>query len=181
MKPFSKLGFLHLTRLSKPVADRAIYRMVRKQSFRSIVEVGLGDGTRCLNLIRLANQFCGQPVRYTGIDLFEARDPSQPPLKLIEMHKVLKATPAKVQLVPGELGSALVRIANSHLRTDLVIVSFGYDSEALDQSIRFVPRMLHSGSQFLIQRAPEQEFESLNRLEIERWAEESTDSVAKAA
>lgn len=183
MKPMSAFRFFCLTRFGKPVEDRAVYSAIRSGKFRSIIEIGLGDGSRAEKLIQVANKFAVTgTIRYTGVDLFEAREEAQSKLSYREMHKRLSNMEAKVQLVPGDLASAITRIANSHVRTDLILISAGHDAEALAESWMYFPRMLHAGSTVLIQRLSGQKFQSLSRLEIEKLATGGDrESVAKAA
>ncbi len=174
MKPMSLPRFFQLSRLSRPVCDRVIYRAIKKHRIRSILEVGLGTGERALNMIKVAQRFAeGSPVRYTGIDLFEGRKASQVQLPLITAHKELNRLKAKTQLVPGEPNQTIPRIANSHLRTDLIVISAGYDPVSLERSWFYVPRMIHAHSIVFLQ-APDgfdQPFEVLNRLQIEKLAD----------
>ena len=166
VKKISSFQFFKMTWLDKPVADRSIYKLIKRREIRSIVEVGLGDGSRCEKLIAVAQKFTEEKVRYTGVDLFDARQ-SSTPLKLIEMHRRLKGVDAKTQLVPGDIGSALPRIANSHLRTDLILISSGFDRDQFSEVKSFLPRMLHASSIVLLQTKEEAEFKKLSRLEIE--------------
>ena len=167
---------------SKPICDRAIYQLIRKHKFRSIVEIGLEDGARSGNMIRIAKKFGVSPnVRYTGVDLFDARDSSQVNLPLIEVHRRLKGENTKTQLVPGDIRTAIPQIANSHVRTDLIVISAGFDEASLDASWLYFPRMLHSGSLVLIQHTPGGKFDCMNRLEIEKVADRQTGSKAVAA
>lgn len=141
--------------MSKPACDRAIYQQVKKLRARSIVEIGLGDGVRTERIVQVAQKFgAGQTVKYTGIDLFDGRPEDQSPLKLIEMHKRLTMLGIKPQLVPGNLMASIQRIANSHTRTDLMIVSAGFDQTELESSWFFVPRMLCAGSILMLQNEP---------------------------
>lgn len=167
MKPVSSFRFFKMTWLDKPVCDRAVYKLIKQRQIRSIVEVGLGDGKRCEQLIAVAQKFSEEKVRYTGIDLFDARE-SSTPLKLIDMHRRLKGIDAKTQLVPGDLGSALPQIANSHLRTDLILISAGFDREQFSTVKSFFPRMLHASSLVLVQSKEDGEFKKISRLEIEK-------------
>lgn len=182
VKPLSTLSYMHLTMIAKPTCDRAIYKLIRKHQYRSFVEIGLQDGTRCQNMIRVARKFgVSTNVRYTGVDQFDARDEHESKLSLIEMHRKLKSLDAKTQLVPGDIQPAIARIANSHVRTDLIVISSGFDAEALDASWMFFPRMLHSGSTVLIQRTPNSQFESMNRLQIEKLADNQPRNKSLAA
>ena len=166
MKLISSLRFFKMTWLDKPVADRAVYKLIKQRQIRSIIEVGLGDGTRCEKLIAVAQKFSEEKVRYTGVDLFDARE-SSTPLKLIDMHRRLKPFDAKTQLVPGDIGAALPRIANSHLRTDLILISAGFERDQFSEVKSFLPRMLHASSLVLVQTKADAPFKMLSRLEIE--------------
>lgn len=169
MKRLSFFSNLMLTRFSKPVEDRVIYRLIQQNQYESILEIGLGDGKRLEKMLQVAHTFSNsENLRYTGVDLFDAR-PNHP-LKLIDMHRVTRGLPAKTQLVPGDLATAIRKIANSHLRTDLVIFSAGFESDQLTDVAEFLPRMLHSNSRLLIQHQPGGTFEVLNRLDVERMS-----------
>ncbi len=175
MKPMSAFRFFCLATFGKPASDRSIYKAMRQSKFQSIVEFGLGDGTRAENMIQVAKKFAVTGhVKYTGIDQFEGRDSSQPKLPLREMHKRLSTLEAKVQLVPGDAHSALTRIANSHVRTDLILISAGQDELSLSESWFYFPRMLHAGSLVLIQHQPGSAFQALSRLEIEKRVDQKS-------
>ena len=181
MKPLSSLGYFNLTMLAKPACDRQIFKVIRKNKFRSIVEVGMGDGTRVEKMIRVARKFAISPsLRYTGVDSFDARATGDP-LPLIKMHRKLNFQDVKTQLVPGNLASAIARIANSHVRTDLIVISSGYSESDLESSWFYMPRMLHSSSLVLVQSRENGEFKSLNRLQIEKLADNRQDQRSIAA
>ena len=177
MKPLSTLGFYQLTLLSKPAADRTVYQLIKKNKFHSFLEVGMGTGTRCQQILRVADKFSSKPIRYTGIDLFDARPEGT--FKLIDMHKKLKAFDAKTQLVPGPVGPSIERIANSHLRTDLIIISAGAQKSELESVVSFFPRMLHANSLVVIQSRGK--MKQLTRLDIERWAKQVKDNKSSSS
>ena len=130
----------------------------------------------------MAQRFSTAKVRYTGVDAFEANPSSQISLKAC--HQKLSVLDAKLQLVPGDLVSSVTRIANSHVRTDMLIISSDYNSPELQQIWYFVPRMLHAASVIFLQDSSDSEgyFEQLGRLEIERMIKNSTPSrLAKVA
>ncbi len=185
MKPLTTLGFYRLTLLGKPASDRTVYQLIKKHKFHSFLEIGMGTGERCQQMLRVASKFGGKPIRYTGVDLFDARPENA--LKLIDMHKKLKTIDAKTQLVPGPIGPSIQRIANSHLRTDMIIISPGTQQSELDSAMSFFPRMLHANSVVLLQTEPNQKMKQLMRLDIERWvkkveaAEKAAQSKQKAA
>jgi hypothetical protein len=151
----SRLRSLYLSHLSKPASDRPIYRLVNRRRIRRIVELGVGLGGRAVRMIEAA-AFHGPigDVRYTGIDLFEDRTGSEGPgMPLKTAHRLLKATGARIQLVPGDPFTALSRVANGLGGTELVIISAGYDPESLARAWFYLPRMLREGSQVLVEQA----------------------------
>src|SRR5215213_2101888 len=142
------LRYYYLTWFSQPAADRPLYQVVAKRPVRSIVEIGVGDALRAKRLLEVAikPQHATEPLRYTGIDLFEARDKEVSGLTLKQAYSQLKTDHVKLQLLPGDPLTALSRSANSLTATDVLIVSLDQIGESLDQAWRFVPRMLHANS-----------------------------------
>lgn len=186
MKPLSLPKYLYLAYLSRPAADRSLYRLLRRQSVSSIVEIGIGRGTRVANLIAVLRRFHpGTELRYTGIDLFEARPANCPGLTLKEAHKQLKPLAERVQLAPGDAYMGLARLANTLPNTDLLLISAGQDPASLARAWTFVPRMLHPGS--LVFREVQDtsggavKMQPMTLAEIERLAGQTDKAVRRAA
>ena len=172
VKPISTLQYLQLANFSTPACDRKIYKLIKQNSFRSIIEFGLEDGNRCISMLKVAQKYVGSmSVRYTGVDSFDARSEAECTLPLIQIHRELQKVDAKTQLVPGDIATSIPRIANSHVRTDLIVISAGFDPAALENSWFYFPRMLHSSSVVLVQKNPTGAFETLNRHQIEKITE----------
>jgi hypothetical protein len=147
-----RLRYFHLAYLSKPKANRAIFRAIRRSQPKTIVEVGIGLAQRSLKAVTLATkQHPGERIAYTAVDLFETSPAGRPALGLKKAHQLLSATGAKIQLVPGDPFSALARMANSLMGTDLLIVSAYQLGESLDRAWFYVPRMLHDNSVVLLE------------------------------
>jgi predicted O-methyltransferase YrrM len=142
------LKYCYLAYFSKPICDRLLYGTIRRLKPRHILEIGIGAGLRAQRMISVALRY--QPadaIRYVGVDLFEARQPAVPAgLTFKSAHCLLKATGVRVQLVPGDVYSALSRTANSLRENDLVLISHDQDKAALEQAWFFLPRMLHEKS-----------------------------------
>lgn len=164
------LKSIYLRYFSQPVAERILYRAIARHKFSRIVELGIGQGVRTRRIIELAVGGRPQEVRYTGIDLFEARDAASPGLTLKAAHQQLRPLGAKVQLVPGDSFSALARVANSLSGTQLLIVSADQDPQSLERAWFYVPRMLADDARIFLQRrdggAAETVFEEMKRGEI---------------
>src|SRR5687768_15832048 len=106
------LRFFYLSCLSRPASDRPLYRAIRRNRVQRIVEIGIGSGLRARRMIDLAQRYSPQcRIHYTGIDLFEAREPTAPAsISLKEAYRLLRATPARIRLAPGDPLSALSRV-----------------------------------------------------------------------
>ncbi len=148
MSVYSRLKYLHLAYFSKPLGQRCLHRAIRRYGVRRIVEIGVGDLRRAIRMIDLAARCAGdvREIKYTGIDLFEARGDDRPPLMLKQAHKTLIATGAKIKLVPGNPFDGLSRTANTLLGTDLLLIADDVDTAALEQAWFYVPRLLHERS-----------------------------------
>lgn len=145
------LQYLWLAHFSKPAGERILFRLIKQQPVRSILEIGVGDLTRAERLIRFAGNFTPNgELRYTAIDLFEGREDPETGVPLKEAHARLKQVDAKVKVIPGDPFSALARSANSLSGTDLVLIADDVDSQAMQRAWSFLPRTLHEGSRVLV-------------------------------
>lgn len=165
-----RLGFFFLSRFSKPAADRPIYRLIRQHQVRSIVEIGMGSGQRTMRMLRAAQQTSPrEPITYAGIDQFEMKAGGT---KLKDAYRTLKATGAKVRLIPGQFGTALPLKANELTGSDLIIIGADQPAEPGSLGWFYVPRMLHETSVVLMEerQGDKTAFRKLSRLEIERLA-----------
>ena len=125
MAGLSRLRLFYLLHLSKPASDHLVYREIRRLKARKVVELGLGVGQRAVQIIEVLKEFHEvRDIHYTGVDLFEARTAADGPgISLREAHCLLKATGARIQLVPGTVGEALSRIANGVSQVDVLVIS----------------------------------------------------------
>lgn len=148
------MGFvqrLWLARLSKPAAERPLYRHVLRARPRRILEIGLGLLVRTERILRAAGGGT-EPVQYVGLDRFEGRPSSDPPgVSLKTAHKRLHAL-GRVQLVPGNVDASLARLCN-HLGTfDLLIVSADADERHLERAWFFLQRITTAATTVFVER-----------------------------
>ena len=69
----SRLRIFYLLYLSKPTADRPIFRAISRQKACKFLELGIGVGRRAVRMIEVAGQFTPlRKIHYAGIDPFEA-------------------------------------------------------------------------------------------------------------
>jgi len=150
----SRVRTFYLSYLSNPSGDRLIYRTIARRRVQRILEVGVGVGQRASRMIEMAGRFCPvAEVRYVGIDQFEARSAMDGPGVTLKMaHRLLHATGARVQLIPGDPWAALSRTANSLGPVDLMVVSGRLDPRQLARAWFYVPRLLHERSVVLLEK-----------------------------
>ena len=182
MSECSLWRYLYFAYLSQPASDRFLYRQLRKRNVRSITELGIGQARRTRRLLELARRAPGEDsLRYTGIDLFEARPAGVPGLCLKAAHQALHIPGVRVQLVPGDPYSALRRVANTLRDTDLLLISADQDAESLARAWLYVPRMLYEHSLVLLEGPGQRE----NTLQLTVLARDEIqarcDAAAKAS
>ena len=138
------LKYAYLAYLAKPAVDRTLYRLIKREQVCRIVELGIGSLLRATNLIAVAQRFSPQAeIHYSAVDWFDMRPADFEPVKLIAAHRELKATGAKVRLLPGEPGRTVRDVANSLPKTDLILIHESVGDAALAPAWYYLPRMCH--------------------------------------
>jgi len=152
----TQLRLFYLFHLSKPASDRPIYQTIYRRRFKRIVELGMGTGERARRLIEVASRhFPAQEIAYTGIDPFEARGAHDSPgLALKDAYRLLRATGARVRLVPGDPLAIFSAMANDLGAADLVLIAWPLDRAFLPRACYYLQRMLHDGSLVLLEEHP---------------------------
>ncbi len=174
------LKYVHLAYLAKPIADRAIFRTIRKIRAGNLVVIGLGDGQLAQKMVLFAQQDADRPhadrlhVQITGIDLFEMRSDRGGSLSLKQAYQLLHATGARTKLVPGDPFAALARSANVLLGTDLIVIRASQLGPAMDRAWFYVPRMMHDHSLVMVEQCgasgQTSSYEVLDRQAVQRLA-----------
>lgn len=143
-----------LTRFSKPVADRALYRHVLRRKPARVLQLGLGALDRAERLLRVAAAAAeGGVVQYVGLDRFEGRLPTEPVgPTLKQAHQRLHAL-GRIQLVPGNADTSLARLCNHLGVFDLVVIGGDTDPRHLERCWFFIQRITNPGSVVLLEAA----------------------------
>jgi len=178
--------YSYLAHLSRPKSVRQLYRLVKREQYCRIVEIGISDLARSVSLVEVAQRYAaGKTVLFTGIDWFEARPQEMSPLTLKGAYRALHATGAKVRLAPGAPGNSLAAAANAHQNTDLILISASVQDSELKSAWFYVPRMLHERSEVIRELlAPDGtgSFERITASEIaERAGREAPSARRRAA
>ena len=118
-----------------------------------ILELGLGTLARTERLLEVAAAVAPVGVSYVGIDRFESRTLQDPPgVSLKEAHRRLHGR-ARVQLVPGNVDSALARTCNHLGAFDLVVIEGANDERHLARCWFFLQRVTGPKSSVFVESA----------------------------
>jgi hypothetical protein len=171
---------------SQPAPDRFLYKAIKGKTIRSVVEIGIGNGLRTQRMFEVLSwQRAQEPLRYTGIDLFEARLDRQSGLSLKAAFHNLRRPGFQIKLVPGDPYNALVRAANGLPGTDLVIISADQDRESLQRAWTYMPRMLHTSSLVYQEdgdsKTGKTSYRRLTLLDVQRNAAVASRAMRRAA
>jgi hypothetical protein len=104
------------------------------------------EGQRALRLVDVAARYAPRhEIHYIGIDPFEDRSADEEPgLTLIQAHRLLKPSGARIKLIPGNPWDALLRSANQLGPVDLLIISeHALKAEYHSGDWFYVSRLLH--------------------------------------
>ncbi len=143
----SRLKYIYLAYFSRPQADRTLFRSIRRHRTSRILQLGMATPNRALRLIEVARRgSAAAGIRFVAVDLFEARPDDQPGIALKDAYRSLKPTGAQVQLIPGDVESALARSANALGQMDLILITAEHEERSLGGAWFYVPRMLHASS-----------------------------------
>lgn len=171
----TRIKLFYLFHFAKPAADRQLYRAVYERKPKSILQIGLGDGTRTDRI--LESLYFSDPTQIphlSVIDLFEAC--TDAPLSLKQAHRQFHAKVSRLRLIPGDPLSALSRAANSLGQFDLVLATAQVDAASMAKAWFYLPRIIHPQTVVIIESgcdATSTSFEILSAKEIEALAEKS--------
>lgn len=143
MSLFSRLAEVCSSWFAKPAVERCVEQTVKRQRPRRILEIGLGDGQRARRVIALAQRHHPRhEVHFIGVDLFEDRHADLPSFPLKDAYRQLRATAARVRLIPGDAHGAMVRAANTLTGIELVLISAEVSKASLAAAWFYLPRTL---------------------------------------
>ena len=170
---------------SQPAGDRALYKAVKGRAVRSVLEFGVADGQRTKNLFEVLGwEKNNLPLRYTGIDLFEARPAGKKGLTLKQAFATIRAPEVKVQLVPGLPYDALLRCSTSLPETDMIVIAADQQPADFEKAWKFIARTVHEKTLILREQPAaggKTIFQTLPVAEVHRLARESGKGTRRAA
>ncbi len=117
---------IYWTRFSKPIEERELFKQLISRPISSILEIGVGDGQRMRRMSKLVQPATGcEQVRYIGTDEFESAQDGRRHLSLKQAHQLAGQLGFKASLIPGDINSAIPRVAHKLGASDLLIIEGG--------------------------------------------------------
>ena len=108
-------------------SDRELVRQLIDKPIASLLEIGIGRGERMHRIAQLVTLTADtERLRYIGVDEFEAAK-SGPHLTLKTAHQVASQVGFKASLIPGDLKSAMPRVAHKFGASDFIVIDGGLD------------------------------------------------------
>lgn len=147
----SRQSWLHRvywSHFAKPIEQRALFRFLVQSPISSVLEIGVGDGTRMRRMAKLVNLPSGtQQLRYIGVDEFESSQ-GRPFLSLKQAHRLASQLGFKASLIPGSAAQAVARVAHKFSPSDLILIDGGLDPKnpASGPLGGWINRLAHSQS-----------------------------------
>ena len=159
MAATTRLKLFYLFHFSKPAWNRAVYQAVSRRRIRRIIELGIGNADRAVHLIEVAAQHSPpEQLVYTGVDRFEGRSAEDGPgTTLKEAYRKLRATGARISLLPGDPTAAFSAAVNNLGTADLVLIAWPLSRSQLPRACYYLRRLLHDGSLELIEEPSQHE------------------------
>ena len=167
MSALGTLQALYYCYAARPSSDRVLYQAIRRKRARSILELGVGTGRRAKRLIGMAQRHhAPEAVVYVGLDPFESRTSQDGPGTTLKIaYRTLRATGARVRLLPGEPLAVLAQAANTLGTVDLAVFSARLDPALLAEAWFYVPRLLHPQSELYVETELPDNRRAIRRLE----------------
>lgn len=126
----SWLQRLYWAKFAKPVSDRALFQLLIDRPVSSVLEVGVGDGQRMRRIAQLARVPAStEKLRYVGTDEFESAQDGKRHLSLKQAHQIAGQLNLKASLIPGDIQSAIPRVAHKLGTSDLLIFNHGLNTQ----------------------------------------------------
>ncbi len=157
---------VYWTRFSKPVSDRELVRQLIDHPIASLLEIGVGRGERMNRISQLVSLTPEtERLRYIGVDEFEAAKDGGNHLSLKTAHQLASQLGFKASLIPGDIKSAMPRVAHKFGPSDLIVIDGGLDPQQPHTSAitPWLNRIAHDGSIILACAQPGQTLTLLAR------------------
>lgn len=161
---------IYWTRFAKPIEERELFKQLVSHPISSILEIGVGDGQRMRRISKLVQPAAGcEMVRYIGTDEFESARDGKRHLSLKQAHQLAGQLGFKASLIPGDVNSAVPRVAHKLGASDMLVIDGGIDPAAplVSQLGSWLNRLAHSRSIVLACQQPGSELQVVDLSQLE--------------
>lgn len=162
------LKFWHLAHFSQPATDRPIYYGIRNAKPRRVLELGIANLQRTQKFLKLAGEYCEEPVEYIGVDPFESARKDFP---LKAVYQALRGIASSVRLVPGDGNAILPHMANMLPQVEALLISQS-QADQLDVAWYYLPRLLSEKCLVLIEKKGQ--WQEVEKAFVQQLADEHT-------
>lgn len=122
-------------------------KLVRGIRARSVLEIGVGDGSRALAVLETLSK-AGQQASYIGIDEFEMAGT----VTLKQVHQTMRAQGIRPQLFPGTAERGVMRVAHTIGTVDLILIAEGPRDAQSQAAFGLMNRICHENTVVLMQQ-----------------------------
>lgn len=145
---------IYWTHIAKPAQDRALFAFLISNPVDSILELNIGTGDRTKRVARLAQSASEETIRFVGTDEFESSQ-ERPHIPLKQAHQVIGRLPYRSSLIPGDIASALPRVAHKFGTFDLIILNDGIEGSIEASPLgTWLDRMAHEDTVLFYPKEP---------------------------
>ncbi len=145
----SWLQRVYWSHFGKPVEERQLFKILLSRPVQSVLQVGIGDGSRLRRIVKLAKLSADiETIRFIGTDEFESAGDRSHRLSLKQAHQLASGLGLKrASLIPGNSLSALPRVAHKFGASDLLVIDSGLDLDGLGGPVgTWLNRLAHENS-----------------------------------
>ena len=138
----------------RPKRYEHLYRTIRAEQPRAIMEIGTWNGERAVRMLNLAGKFHGPgEIHYYGFDLFEEMTPEKfeeeiskfPPIRQ-EVQEKLGGTGAHIHLYQGDTTITMPPLVGNLPKMDFVFLDGGHSIKTITNDWACVQQVMHEGT-----------------------------------
>ena len=122
-------------------------KLVKPTSARSVLEIGVGDGSRALAVLETLSK-SGREISYIGVDEFELAGA----ISLKQFHQTLRMQGIRPQLLPGTPERGIMRVAHTLGTVDLIMVAEGSREVNQEAATSLMHRICHQETVVLMEK-----------------------------
>lgn len=139
-------------RAIKPLRYKYLFKIIKNNKCKRIMEIGVRDGGSALQMIEEAKKnFAAEEIEYYGFDLFEEVDAKSeeyahvkllPTLCLETIKDKLEKTNAKIYVYKGDTKETLPKVIKELPKMDIAFIDGGHDIETIKNDWKYTQQVM---------------------------------------